>query len=154
MIPLGKRIVIGALIATSGAFVWAVLVFGWSERHSSDWLMGVPFTAAYAVLIASWFVLPMGGVLGALMPSVIRGCSTRRALVYGLVLGALAGLAAATLTTMLMEWSFITGEATIVDRQGWLGSVRGEFTGYLTTMTPICVVWVGVWASRWSSKVR
>jgi len=152
MTSIGWRIVVGAFIAASAAFVWALLSFTWSERHSSDWYYS-PLVAGYAVLVASWFVLPIGGILGAFMPMVIRGCSRRRAFIRGFFLGICAGLFAAILMMVLIEWPDISGQAAIVDRVAWWQSVRGQFLGCLATMTPICAVWVGVWALLWSRRV-
>jgi len=159
MTSLAKRIVVGAFIAACGAFVWALVVFEASGRSPIEWwfggipFWGIPLAAGYAVLIASWFVLPIGGVLGALMPAVVRGCSRRRAFIRGFFLGICAALVAAIFTMILTEWPDISRHATIVDRAVWWQSVRDAFLCCLVTMTPICAVWVGVWALLWSRKV-
>lgn len=143
MMALYKRIGIGALIAELGAFIWANIIFG-GEKDLPFWQ--TPFVAGYAVLITSWFVFPIGGVLGAIMPSIARNCSVGQAFVRGAMIGLFVGLIAAVLTTILMHWSYISGTGTIVDRQGYLEMARREFTGYAVTMIPFCVVWVGIWA--------
>src|SRR5207302_5259111 len=83
MTSLGKRIVAGALIAAGGAFVWAFADFMAQNWRGGDRLFEVLALAAYAVLLTSWFVLPMGGILGVIMPRVVRGCSTRTAFFRG-----------------------------------------------------------------------
>ena len=153
MTPLGKRIVAGALIAAAGAFAWALLAFSWTNRGASDGFLGAPLYDAYAVLITSWFVLPMGGFLGALLPRVFRGCTSRRAFGRWALLGLVVGVVAAMLTTLMMEWPSLSGRATIVDRAAWDQSVWRMFGFYASTMSVVCSIWVGVWTLRWSRRV-
>jgi hypothetical protein len=155
MTSLGKRVMAGALITACGAYVWAFLIFGWwgwSESHGAEKVLGLFFIPAYALLITSWFVLPMGGIIGAFMPSVVRSCTSRQAFIRGFILGICASLVAALLTMVLLEWPFISGHATKVDPYWW-PDVSRQFLLYLLTMAPICGLWVGVWALRWSKRV-
>jgi hypothetical protein len=152
MTPLGKRIVSGAFIAASGAFVWAIPVFLWTNRSYSDWLWSAPLSAGYSVVITSWFVLPIGGIIGAVMPFVVRNCSRRLAVARGCMLGLCVGLIAATLTTLMMEWPSLSGQTTIVNLEAWWQSVRQLFFSYAASMCLVCVVWVGAWALRWSKR--
>ncbi len=156
MTHLGKRILAGALIAAGGAFVWALLSFAyWFYQHHNpgETILHVVVYAGYAVLVASWFVLPMGGILGALMMRVVRGCSPRRALVRGALLGIGAGVIAAIFTIVFIdEWAVLSGPATIVDRAAGERGVRNRLIGYLTSMIPVCGIWVGIWAYRWSKR--
>src|SRR5215467_12702502 len=152
MKPPGKRILAGALIAASGAFVWALITFEPGGTRLSEFLGAIPLLAAYAVLITSWFVLPMGGVIGLVMPRIVRDCSAGAAFLRGILVGVGAGLVAAILTTVFMEWPVLSGRATIVDRAGWERMVRDRFIGHARTMIPICAAWVGYWAYRWSKK--
>jgi hypothetical protein len=148
MASTGKRTIAGALIALGGAYVWALVAFmanGWGKGE----LWSIPLVAGYAVLITSWFVLPIGGLLGLAMPSFIRGCSGGAALFRGALLGVCAGAMAAGLTTVFMEWPSFSVQGTIVDRGAWLRVARSEFTRFATTMIPFCALWVGVWACRW-----
>lgn len=154
MTSLGKRIMAGVLIAASGAFTWALMAFSWGNRHGPDWPWSTPIYAAYAVLITSWFVLPLGALIGVVMPSVISGCPSSRAFGRGLLLGCSIGLVAAVLTTLMMKWPYLTGQATIVDRGAWLNSVRLELFFNAATMCAVCALWVGVWASCWSRRLN
>lgn len=157
MTPLGKRIVAGGLIAVGGAFVWALLIFtyGLLQSHNpGETIFHAVAYAAYAVILTSWFVLPMGGMLGVIMPTVIRGCSRRSAFVRGALLGVCAAVIAAIFTIVVIDqWPYFSGRATIVDRAAWERNVRAGFIRALMTMVPVCAIWVGVWAYRWSSKV-
>ena len=156
MTHLGKRIVAGALIAAGGAFVWALISFTYwfFQRHNpGETIFHVVVYAGYAVLVASWFVLPMGGVPGALMLRVVRGCSPRTAFLRGALLGIGAAVIAAIFTIVFTyEWAVPSGRATIVDREAWERGVRNRLIGYLTSMIPVCAIWVGVWAYRWSKR--
>ncbi len=155
MTSLGKRVMAGAFIAACGAYVWAFLIFGWwdwSESQGAERILGLFFIPAYALLITSWFVLPMGGIIGAFMPFVVHGCMSRQAFIRGFILGICSSLVAALLTMVLLEWPIISGQATKVDPYWW-PDVRRQFLDYLLTMAPICGLWVGVWALRWSKRV-
>ena len=141
MLPTGKRILFGALIAVSGAYAWAFAWAVWFTRASS--LPGCVVGAAYAVLVTSWFVLPIGAFLGAIMPAAVRACSRRRAILRGALLGICAGLLAAILSTVFIEWRSLI--------QGWaqLRILCRQFIAYAATMLPVCILWVTVWACRW-----
>jgi hypothetical protein len=156
MTPLGKRIAAGALIAASGAFAWALFSFSYwfVQRHNpGETIFHVVVYAGYAVFVASWFVLPLGAMVGAVMPRVIRQCSRRTALLRGAVLGVFTATVAAVLASVLMEWATITGRATIVDREPWWCAVTRRFLFDLVTMSFVCALWVGVWAVRWSRRM-
>jgi hypothetical protein len=156
MTPQGKRIVAGALIALAGAFVWAVLSFTYwffQRRNSGETIFTVIVYAGYAVFVASWFVLPLGGFLGALLPRFVRGCIGPRAFGRGALLGVAIALIASLLTTLMMEWPTISGRATIVNREAWERSLWRMFLFYVVSMSAVCSAWVGVWALRWSRRV-
>jgi len=154
MTDLGKRIVAGALIAIGGAFVWAVPAFAWTGRQTTNFIFESLALAAYAVLMTSWFVLPIGGILGAVMPRVVRGSSQGQAFWRGLLLGLLVRILAAVLTTVMMEWPMITGSATIVNTNLWSRGVYERFFFYASTMCVVCGPWVAVWAMRWNPRAK
>jgi hypothetical protein len=147
---IGRRIVQGMLVAASGAFVWSSLCFFGNTKGS---LFEIITFSAYALFLTSWFVLPIGGVLGLTMPRLVRGCSAIIALLRGALVGICVGLMAAVLTIIFTEWPTLFGTATIVDRTAWEHFIRHQFGSYLTTMTPICAAWVGIWALRLRRKV-
>jgi len=142
-----KRSVVGALIAVSGAFVWAMFELVWRGDGPQGW--GVPLMAACAVLMTSWFVVPMGCLLGWILPAVIRHRSLGQAFIRGALLGVVAGVVAVGLTILFLEWPLLSGQGIISDREAWLQGVRRDFLHFAATMIPICVLWVGVWACRW-----
>ena len=139
------------LIAMGSAFVWAFITFA-LRWHRKNWLLEVSFWAAYAVLVSSWFVLPLGAVLGIAMPKIVRDCSSKSALLRGALVGIGVAAMAALLTSVTMEWSAITGAATIVDQEGWQRAVVRNFAINFASMSLVCSVVVGVWAARWCNK--
>src|SRR5688500_7989877 len=137
-----KRIGAGVLVAFSGAFAWALVSIAWTGRKSAndfmDW-MAVPLWALYAVLVASWFLLPLGACLGLAMPSCVRRASRRGAFLKGALLGVGIVVLAASLTTTMATSS----GGTIIDHEAWSREVLRRFIFNLTTMSLICSVWVG-----------
>ncbi len=152
MKSIGRRILTGMLIAIGSAFVWAIIsVTVRGGRENS--LLAVPFWAAYAVLVSSWFVLPLGVALGVIMPWIVRNCSVRSAWLRGALVGVGVAVIAASLTSVTKEWPTISGAATIVDQAAWRRAVFSNFAFDLTSMTLVCSVMVGVWAVRWRGPV-
>ena len=136
-----KRFVAGALIAVTSTFVWAVCAFSWSGRQNRDWLLDAFFLALHAVVFSSWYVLPIGGVLGVRLPKIVRGCTRGSAFLRGALVGFCAGIVATGWTTLLFEWPRLFGHPP--NRPWW------QMVVYFSTMIPVCVLWVGVWACRW-----
>ena len=151
MSSLLERIAIGALSAVGAAFVWGILnstFYGWRE----GWILSVPLAAGYAVLLTSWFALPLGAVLGGVMPGIVSRCSRREAFVRGALLGLCTAVTAALLTSVFEEWPYISGRATIVNHEALWRVIAHRFLLNLVTMTLVCTVWVGAWAARWSGR--
>src|SRR4051812_5801267 len=103
-----KQMMVGALISTSGAYAWAVLFFSFYASREG-WMRGVPIVAGYAVLVASWFVVPMGAALGVVIPRIIHRCPARSAILRGALLGIGAGVLANCFTMVLEEWPILSG---------------------------------------------
>jgi hypothetical protein len=151
MTPLTKQIGGGVSIAVSGAFLWALFRFSYWFSHGANpgkTIIDVIVYTAYAVFVASWFVIPLGIFVGVFMPKLIRRCSPGTAFLRGAMLGVFAAFVAALLTSVLMEWASITGVATRVDREAWWNEVTHRFLFDFATMSFICALWVGVWAAR------
>lgn len=147
---------VGALIALAGSFVWAVLSFTYwffQGHNPGETIFTVIAYASYAALVASWFVLPLGGFLGALLPRFVQGITGPNAFGRGALLGVAAALIAAVLTTLMTEWPAISGSATIVNREAWERSLWRTFLFYIISMSAVCSAWGGVWALRWSRRV-
>ena len=94
--------------------------------------------AGYSVLVASWFVLPLGAILGIVMPRVASGCSRRTAVFRGSLVGISAAVIAALITSVLLEWPTITGSATIVDHDAWWRAVTHRFVFDLAQFAGLC----------------
>ena len=149
--PLSRRIVSGALIGASGALAWSLAWSVWEQHDRSppDWaamLLGPPFF----VLVSSWFVLPVGGLLGAWLPRLVEGSRPGVAFASGSVLGGLvacAALVAAFAPVVLHTVGSGIGGQQLEMVQS---SVLQRSLGYGVTMIPLAAVWVGVWATCWS----
>lgn len=155
--PSLKNVLRGVLATVACAYVYALLLLVFSSDFLQETLANklriLLFIPLYMLLVTSWFVLPMGGVLGAVLPSLVRGRSGREAFVRGMALGVFAGILAACLTTLWMNLpSPSASDVKIVDREAWLRGIRRDFMWYLLTMTPLCAVWVAVWAYRWRKR--
>jgi hypothetical protein len=151
MPSLGHRIVAGISITVAGAFVWAFLWLRLTDR-SGDWYPDMLIGAAYGVFLTSWFVLPMGVLLGLLLPRMVRPGRKSYSFLIGALLGVACGLAAAALTTLMFVWP--SDGVTIVNRDAWLREVLRRAVKMLATMIPLCAVLVGVWALRLSAKAN
>jgi hypothetical protein len=151
MKPIGRRILVGMIIAAGSAFLWAFIMVsirgGWENS-----LIVVPFWAAYAVLFSSWYVLPMGAVLGVIMPWIVHNCSVRSAWLRGALVGVGVAVIAASLTSVTRQWPTISGVATIVDQSAWRRAAVRDFSIDLISMALVCGVIVGIWAVRWRNK--
>ncbi len=93
-------------MAASGAFVWALLSFSYwffQGHNPGETVFHIIVYAAHAVFVASWFVLSLGGLIGVVMPSVIKPCSQRTAFFKGAVLGVFAAIITVVLTSFSME---------------------------------------------------
>jgi len=131
----------------AGAFLWAVAQVGWSNRNSPDWPWSTPLYAAYATLVASWFVLPLGAFVGTLLPRLIANRSTTASIARGFLLGALVGFIAATVTTALFfVLPVLTDRTTVVDFAAWRRYVTWQFCKLLASMSTVSALWTGLWA--------
>ena len=149
--PLSRRVIAGALIASCGAFVWSLIWIVWEQRYRSspDWtamLVG----PVYFVLVSSWFVFPLGGLLGGWLPRLVAQTRRGASFVCGSLLGVLVACAA-----LVVEFAPVvlhTVGSGIGGQQLELvqSSVLHMALGYAATMIPLAAMWVGVWAVRWS----
>lgn len=156
MTPLGKSTIVGGLNAIGAAFVWALLAttFMFFEKHGPQQnVLTILAFASYAVLMTSWFVLPLGIFLGALLPRLVRGCTGRGAFVRGALVGVGVALIAGVLATLMVEWPRISGREQMPDHASWQRSLWLVLSLYVGSMSAICSWWVGLWAmlSRRSS---
>ncbi len=153
VLPLRKRILLGGLFALAVAYIWALIIFG-IYAAKEGWISGVPLVAGYAVLITCWFVFPIGAMIGAFMPHLIRNCSTRAAFVRGFLVGIGTGMVAAGLTIFIEQFASFMGRTTIVNPEAWQQAVLDRFVYFATTMIAICAPAVGGWALLWRRKMH
>jgi hypothetical protein len=111
----------GCGVALFGAFVLAYLGLNASGLEAV-------FISAYAVLVASWIVVPIGLLLGFLLPSFVAGSSVLRA---GMI-GAITGICVGLVTGILSKPLFGGG---------------GDYS-HIPSMVAVCAVCVGAWSIR------
>ena len=121
----GKQIITGALMGIMGAFMWALFWVLLTSQRSELWsnIIGVPFCG---MLMTSWFVLPLGGFLGLILPR-LSGLNPFFSISIGVILGGGIGLLSAYLTAKFV-WQI-------------------DIKNYVT-MIPFCSLLIGVWT--WS----
>jgi hypothetical protein len=141
-----KRRLTGAAMGLAGALIWALMAVGWNNRNSSDWPWSTPLYAAYAVLVAGWFVLPLGAIVGTVLPRLVSGRSRRSAFARGVLVGIVAGVIAATAVVVWFNVSSLTGQTTIVDKAAWRRGLISQFIWVVLSMSTVCALWVGAWA--------
>jgi hypothetical protein len=117
--PRRNFILQGCAVAVSGAFIWITQFTVWNGWDAI--LFG-----AYAVLIASWFVIPIGLLLGYLLPSFVAGASTFRAMLTGVAFG---------VGSAVLAWLF-TGISGFGERH------------MLLSMMAVCSGLVALWSVR------
>lgn len=152
--PLTQRIVSGALIAASGAFVWSGIWIVWQAggRRSldwSDWLVG----PLLSVVGTSWFVFPVGGLLGVWVPRLVARLQAGASFACGSVLGILVGCAALVVTFAPVALHLVSSDIGIEQLEIVQSSVLHAAFGYGVTLLPLAAVWVGIWAVRSTWKL-
>jgi hypothetical protein len=145
-----KRMASGALVLAAAAYAWA-LVFLAAPEISSTALAELPLLLvilpAYALLITSWFALPLGAVLGVLLPWTTRDSDRIRRAIIGAAVGAVVGTLVAVLTVLLEGPNLFSGDVQI-NWDVWLPHAGRRFLRFAATMVPFCAIWIGVWAYR------
>lgn len=148
--PFTRNLGSGVLMAEGGAYLWA-LVYRLREHHgvgaSPDWLSLLVFPPIF-ILTSSWFVLPLGGLLGVWMPRLIERSRSWVSFAFGSILGALIGCAAVLI--YLVPITFHTMDSGITGQQLELvqNSIFQSAFRNMVTIIPFAAVWVGLWAVR------
>jgi hypothetical protein len=147
--PLTRRVVSGALIAASAAFVWSLVWSVWEQRgwSSPDWPT-VLFGPLFFVLASSWFVFPLGGLLGVWLPRLVERLRAGASFACGSVLGVLVGCAALVVAFAPVVLHTVGSGIGGQQLEMVQSSVLHRALGYAATMIPLAAVWVGVWAVR------
>jgi hypothetical protein len=146
MTAIWKRRTVGAAMGAGGAFLWATAFVGWNNRNSPDWPWSTPFYAAYCVLVASWFVLPLGAVVGTILPRLVAGRTALLVFSRGFLAGVAVGVIAATITVLWSNTPTLTGQTTIVNYPAWKRGLVSQFVQVAASMSTVCAFWVGIWA--------
>jgi hypothetical protein len=115
----------------------------WGNRSAADYL----FLPLYGVLVTSWYVTPIGALLGVLMHRYVRERSLPASVLAGAGIGLVVGVIVALLTVLWEQWPALFGSATNVEVSA--GSERyllSRFIMYTRGMAVLCALWIGTWA--------
>jgi hypothetical protein len=140
MTKLDKRIAGGALNGAGAAFVCLTVLVAVTEGLY-DGLLGVLFTAAFAVLALSWIVMPMGALLGIWLSHFVARRSPRSSL----GIGAGIGLGVSFVVMGLILWpdiDYATSRHTVL----WESAFFRRDLWCSFWLSLICIFWVGAWA--------
>jgi hypothetical protein len=118
-----KHIGFGMLVAVAGALIWSFFWTLFTSPKKELWL-ALLVLPLHATLITSWFTLPLGALLGWLLPRLSGLHSPFLATCIGTALGGAVGLVSAYLTDKII-WPI-------------------EFKFY-ASMIPFCAAVVGFW---------
>ena len=120
-------------------------------RDFSDWL--VLFAGpVFIALLSSWFVFPMGLLLGALLPRLIVRFGRWSSFSIGSAIGALVTTLGVTLSLMSAELTIvgsgISGQQLNLAQSTTLATAL-EQAGAVIPVGALCV---GLWAARWKTR--
>jgi uncharacterized membrane protein len=116
---------------------------GGSSINLMDLFIGAP---AYVLAFTFWIVIPIGLLFGLVIPLLVRKKTTREALVYGILIGAIAGL--------LFAW-FGAYEAAEVGSFSSDGPPDGAkwwvlFWGQFASLAPLTIVYSSIWTGGYA----
>lgn len=151
-----RRVISGICMSLTGAMAWAVVClvgpYLWADTTSySRRLLECAVIAVYAVGITSWFVVPIGGLLGFFLPRMLVGLGRWETFWRGAQFGALSGLVVAILLGVGSGrsngtgWEWFTSLLADAGNKTWL---------LARTMIPLCAIWVGFWVLSWCLPER
>jgi hypothetical protein len=124
MKPKDKSILIGIFTSLCGAYVWGVIHI--AMYGGNAWMLAL-FMPVFLLMAASWYVVPIGIVLGIIMPALIINRSLRSVLLLGITLGCVAGSIAALCTVGMFEWPSISGRIIITNKTVLLTRMLKDF---------------------------
>jgi len=149
MTGLGKAAFAGVLNAAAAVFVATMAVLIWGDYNV---FLIAPFISAIAVIVALPLIVPLGGALGALLPFVVRNCSSYRAFGRGFLVGILVGVIVTSLLAIRVYFS-VRGYDSGVDPESRWSVIEKAVMWYSAILVPYSAIWVGIWAARWSKYV-
>ena len=139
-----RLVIAGILITFGGAYLWGLIVFSGYAIQENWFGFGVMILSAYAVLIMSWFLLPMGIIVGSILPCLIRSKTSFRAAAGGAALGISCGVTAAIITGIVENWAYISGAGQIVNHDAWWNHTVQRFTIHAISMAAVAGAVVGI----------
>lgn len=122
------------------AGIWTTTLDGrWATADIADLFIGGP---VFALAFTFWLVVPIGAILGSLIPALVKNKSVGMSILYGLVLGFVIGLLCAAVGAYMIADVETISSAPIPDTAKWWSTYWKEFfsLGYLTT--PYSSLWI------------
>jgi hypothetical protein len=91
-----RRVIVLGILNVVGAAIASLAVLAVVEAQSLvDVVLGAVLLPLYGVFVFSWYVVPLGVLLGAVMPKVVAGRSRRSAFFIGAAMGAVVAIMSA-----------------------------------------------------------
>lgn len=126
-----RSIVIGVVVALIAAFAYSLVVCVLMAN-----LEAVPIKlAAYFVLLALWFVLPLGALLGAYLPRSLARLSRGAGMGKGFRWGAIAGIGCGILWAIQLSVMF--RDFTMIRSAVSFGVTMGIYSGCCVSLTAL-----------------
>lgn len=149
-----RRYLTGILIGVGAAYLWALMVFSFYAASEGWFGPGIFLVAAYAVLLASWYVIPMGAGVGHILPGLVTEDECGKAVFRGVLMGVSCGALAAALTAIIEQWAIITGAGQIVDFSAWWRHELRRLALHGVSMAVVSAICLGAWAYIMNKKSK
>jgi len=139
---------LGALLSLMATYVLIVIFVLKSEIASGGWSSINPITILIAAPIYTlvniyWLVIPIGLLLGFVIPLFVSKKTKGQALVYGVVTGIIIGLVLAGFSA----YDYAMGTSLISDNNvKWWGRFWTDFAWSV----PLMIVYCSIWTSAYS----
>lgn len=149
VMPCSKFVVLGVLNAVAAAMASIAVLALVQAESLVDAIVGPVFLSLYGVFVFSSYIVPLGAVLGVLLPNAVAGRSYRTAVMIGMTCGALvAGVSALLYQTVTVYLPVARSNVYVSDwpafwAEFWLTTARAA-----AAFVPVCVIWSTVAAAH------
>jgi|SRR5678815_5158435 hypothetical protein len=143
------NMLLGALLTLIAAYLLIVTFVlkseiasvGWSWINPAVILIGAPL---YTLVHIYWILIPIGVILGLVIPLLVSKKTRRQALVYGILTGIIIGL----VFECFVAYDFAVGTSII----GSDDSVKwwSRFWGEVASSLPLTIFYCSVWTTAYS----
>jgi hypothetical protein len=148
-----KHVGTGVALVTAGAYayglLYSVLLSRAAPKFNAGWFAAI-VDPLKSILPCAWFLLPIGAVLGWLMPRLFLDREPRRAFARGVLLGLAVGLIVASLDARHDQLSLLLQGNQIGGTEVHLRRFKSLLLEVLPVMVPFCITGITIWAIRLS----